>query len=196
MAKGDRGKQIREFILAEVQRINREGINRPALNQIGDEVVKEMKSMISKGISPIEGNGRFPEYKSKSDVRKQGRSKRGSQKTPSRRKGKPKPTGYPYNVQKDFPNKRPRPVNLFLSGDFLKMLKRIVTVGSQRPTLEIGFEDELSVKKEDGHRTGANGQAKRPIIPQGNEKFAQRIQRVIQTTLNNSLEKYLKVRRR
>lgn len=275
MARGDNGKQIKDFILKEIERINKEGLSKKNLEAIGDGVIKEMKDMISKGISPIEGRGRFPEYKSKTDARtaknlakvarnsgrrlkiqqanekkitKQTRLKAKLQRKAAKRTGdksysraakdnsrrvkelayrvrfttatrrkvrelgnkarnlaKKAKRGYPYSVQGQFPNKRPRPVNLFLSGDFLKSLKRYVSGGSrigERQILEIGFKDEDSVGevsavvKEDGHRTGANGQARRPIIPQGNERFAQRIERVIQKILGQSLEKYLKVRRR
>jgi hypothetical protein len=38
-------------------------VDQATANQVGKEVVAEMKSMISKGISPIFGNGRFPTYK-------------------------------------------------------------------------------------------------------------------------------------
>lgn len=273
MAKVDKRKQINDFILKEIERINKEGLSQRALNDIGQGVVKEMKDMISKGISPIEGRGRFPEYKSKTDAktalnlsrlaRSTGRrlkiqqaeqkklSKQTSLKAKLQRKAAKRTgdksyskaakdnsrrakelkqnvrwttatrrrvrylgrkarklaakakRGYPYSVQGQFPNKKPRPVNLFLSGDFLKSLKHYVSGGGKsRNILEIGFKDEDSVGevsavvKEDGHRTGANKQAKRPIIPQGNERFAQRIERTIQKILNQSLEKYLKVRRR
>lgn len=38
-------------------------IDQDTADEIGQEVVREMKDQISKGISPIKGNGRFPRYK-------------------------------------------------------------------------------------------------------------------------------------
>lgn len=192
MAKKVDKKKLQEFLMAEVKKIN-EGLGKETMAVIGDAVIGEMKSMISRGISPIEGAGRFPEYKAKKDARPPA----GRRVNRSKRRVKTKPKGYPYSVQGKFPGKRPRPVNLFLSGKFLSLLKKLITPrdnGSAR--LEIGFEDSKAVKMEEGHRTGWLGQGKRATIPQGREQFAQRIQQVIKQTLNQSLEKFLKVKRR
>lgn len=117
-----------------------------------DEMIESMR----KGISPIDRNGRFPAYKN--------------------------PTRYPDGVRDLFPNKRRRPVNLFLSGDFYKNLKfKIVgdarfKFGSQRgPEIEVGYFDRENALKEEGHREGAGGQPKRPTIPQSGEAFSRKI---------------------
>lgn len=103
--------------------------------------------------------------------------------------------GYPYTVQKQFPNKKPRPVNLFLSGDFLRKLKHFVTGGEfNNAHLEIGFasSEDLANAMEDGHRTGWLGQGKRPIIPTGSEQFAERIRRVAEKIIGQFIAKKLR----
>lgn len=186
-------------------------------------VRQRMLSLISKGISPILGWGRFPEYigaankralredlkrlkKSNKFIRNQlttrGLNNRlsriqkniGASEARSRRKNlsierafrakefksqkqdlknKINRVRYPYSVQDEFPNKRPRPVNLFLSGDFLSNLTYALGRAGKKQLITIGFFDELSKKKESGHRVGVNGQPKRPIIPNATESFSQ-----------------------
>ena len=119
-------------------------------NLVGLAIKQRMLALISKGVSPIKGNDRFPAYKN--------------------------PKKYPKNVRKDFPAKRARPVNLFLSGMFLRSLKLIK---SSRGIIEIGFQNGLSQKKEQGHREGAGGQPRRPIIPSRSEQFSVTIQREV-----------------
>lgn len=145
-------------------------VDQPTSDRVGEAVISEMKDMISKGISPVEGQGRFPAYLAQANASKAKKSK-----VPSAGAKR----GYPYSVQGRFPSKRDRPVNLFLSGDFLNNLifKPIKIKGSYSTI--IGFFDSLSKKKEQGHREGAHGQPSRPIIPTGQEGFAQRIQRIL-----------------
>lgn len=110
---------------------------------------------------------------------------------------KSKITGYPFTVMKKYPNKRPRPVNLFLSGDFLEALKALVSGSETNAKLELGFEDNSEESLiEEGHRIGWLGQGKRPIIPQGSEKFAQRIQRVAEKLMGQIIATRLITRRR
>lgn len=139
------------------------GLNSNELEAIGKIVVQEIENDVLKGINPISGFGarRFPEYKN--------------------------PSNYPDKARKDFPAKRRRPVNLFLSGDFLFFLRPFV----KGQKIFIGFSDPLSIKKEQGHRDGANGQPKRPIIPQGSETFNKRIIRVIKEAFSNQINKKL-----
>ena len=82
-----------------------------------------------------------------------------------------------YKNPKKYPGKRKpkRPVNLYLSGVFLKALRGIGYRVGQEIYVRIGFSDSLNAEKERGHREGANGQPKRPIIPEGNETFTPRI---------------------
>jgi hypothetical protein len=125
-----------------------------ATRKIASFIEQKMKDLISKGISPIFGKGRFEGYA-------------------AQRYGKQKKKFYPDSVKKDFPSKRRRPVNLFLSGDFLKSLKAYpVSVGK----IFIGYTTKYGKKLESGHRDGVNGQPNRPTIPEKpNERFAQPI---------------------
>ena len=125
--------------------------NRDKLD-VGDALIDEMKIAIAKGISPIKDAGRFPAY------------------LHARSKDKSK---YPFSVMDEFPDKKIRPVNLSLSGKFLKNLKAKVENG----TLLVGFFEEPWSKYELGHREEANGQPKRPIIPQNEEQFSQSVYR-------------------
>lgn len=144
-------------------------------SKMGEEVVITMKDMISKGISPIREVGRFPAYKHQ------------------RVKGK-----YPANQQKNYPEKKQRPVNLTLSRDFLSALSsRIIKSGTKgKFPVEVGYilgnRGEVSAsKKEQGHREGVNGQPKRPTIPQGDEQFAAKIQKIIFTAYRESYKRYV-----
>lgn len=160
---------------------------------IADTIKNRMLSMISKGLSPIEGAGRFPEYlaagrksatatqnrqlkakariaasiakrASKSGLRARSRTFRhraASFRSTARASQRGLFNSYPFNVLKDFPNKRLRPVNLFLSGKFLKSLQSVFRAN----TITLRFNTKLSKDKELGHREGANGQPKRPILP-------------------------------
>jgi len=139
-------------------------LDKNRLNDFGKIAVKEITKTVGKGISPIEGGGRFPGYKN--------------------------PENYPDKIQKKYPAKRRRPVNLYLSGDFLKNLKYKI-VKSPKLGIEIGFYDTLSKKKEQGHREGVKGQPKRPIIPERKEEFTRRIRITLLKTFKAIFEKHL-----
>lgn len=83
-----------------------------------------------------------------------------------------------YKDPKKYPGnkKPPRPVNLKLSGDFLKSL-RVKAVNVRRESIDyrVYFNKESSRKKEQGHREGAGGQPKRPIIPIESESYTDKI---------------------
>lgn len=204
------GQAIKDDLLRYVGFIQSSLDKRTAL-RIGDAVVKAMLEMISKGISPIEKAGRFPAYKAaafRNQLKKErtaiNRALRANkkalfkfrrmnqrqllvaQKEANRRDQAKSVLGYPFSVQDKFPNKRPRPVNLFLSGDFLDALQAHVVGTAGDFGIEIGFfpgwKDANGVEayvKEQGHREGANGQPQRPVIPIGTEDFAQTIQNAI-----------------
>jgi len=95
-----------------------------------------------------------------------------------------------YKDPKVYPakQKRKRPVNLFLSGDFLNHLKARVRTGF-RPRITIGFFDKKSILKEKGHREGAGGQPKRPIIPLKNESFSRQVKRNFLISIQKVLNK-------
>lgn len=164
--------------LARVQKKVDKDITTTDRQAIGNATVEKMKGLIAAGISPIEGRGRFPEYKAVKERRKSKTSSRGK-----KSKGTGAPTGYPYTADPFF-NKKVRPVNLFLSGEFLDDLKARIRGGQ----IIIGFAKKKSQLKELGHREGAGGQPKRPVIPTATEKFNASVYR----TLLDSLDKVLR----
>ncbi len=137
---------------------------------IAQLIEKKMKDLIKKGISPIEGDGRFPPYKAQVERNKK---------------------KYPDSVRDKFPNKRRRPVNLFLSGRFLRELK---AVPRRINLIVVGFFSPYGQKLEQGHREQANGQGYRPIIPdtQAGEDFALSIKADILRAYRESILAYLK----
>jgi len=128
---------------------------------IKEEFKKKFLNLISKGISPIEGNGRFPAYKDK----------------------------------KKYPGKKkqPRPVNLKLSGRFLREFNVYI---KSLNILQYGFfsQDGSQYGKdlESGHREGQNNQEKRPIIPQGSEKLAKSLELLILKIYRQYVNEYLR----
>lgn len=107
-------------------------IDSTTAKNVGLYVTQEMETLISKGISPIQGDGKFPKYKN-----------------PKRYPGQRKPKS---------------PVNLKLTQDFLNGLSYRIVPSSFGSATELFFGNNQEVK-EKGHREGANGQPKRPILP-------------------------------
>lgn len=165
-------------------------VNRQTALDIGLTVTQEMRSLIRRGISPIKNAGKFPPYKAASAVSKARQTLKGSARKEAIAGAKKK--GYPYSVQSKFPAKKISPVNLELSGDFIGDLEsRAVRDGNQYAA-EVGYYDALSKKKEQGHREGANGQPKRPTIPQGGDEFTERITSKISQILRNRIRSLLR----
>ena len=156
-------RQIQSIIKQELRSVKLKA-KRTDLTPMGKSIISEMKNLISKGVSPILGRGRFAGYK------------KSYKKAISRGRG-------------DFRSKRPRPVNLKLSGKFLKALKFQLRKGAKFPSLRIGFFKKTELQKERGHRAGQNKQRKRPVVPQGKEQFAARIQRIIKVELDKIAKK-------
>lgn len=79
-----------------------------------------------------------------------------------------------------YPGKRKAhsPVNLNLTGRFMGSLTYSVSNSQNGPITNIGYRDASSVKKEQGHREGANRQPKRPTIPDSGigEAFSKKIE--------------------
>jgi len=144
---------------------------------IGINVVNEMTILAKKGISPIGRGARFPAYKATALAAKERRNR------------------YPFNQRNKFPSKRARPVNLTLSGDFLNDLTfRVKRVGA-KISIQIGFFGRKSAIKEKGHREGANGQPRRPIIPSKQEQYSRKVQQVVIKLVQKTLgKKALKVK--
>jgi len=131
---------------------------------MGAYVVNQIKKLSSKGISPIKGHPkRFPAYK--------GKYKEGIEKRHKRFKGK-----------------RLRPVNLRLSGDFMKSLKYRAT----KKGVLVGFFKPSEAAKEQGHRERANGQGFRPVIPQRGETFIPTIINKLVDIMRKGVERRLK----
>ena len=154
--KGSRSKIIsREIRKQLTKELNLRKIKRADLRDLAEDFIAEKKNLIAKGISPIrEKKKRFPAYK---DPKKYPGPKRGS-------------------IRRRYPGKKPRPVNLKLSGKFLNDLTYRVSTG-KRPVLRIGFWKKKSILKEKGHREGSNKQPKRPIIPTARERYAVLLER-------------------
>lgn len=179
----------------------RGGLTAEQARTVGQAVADEMHDMISKGISPIDGAGRFPEYKAVAALRSEKRLASGL--NDARRVGGYRGAhdgelsnqfkravdtigdlqrrGYPYSVQKDYPSKRPRPVNLYLSGD---QMADLGVQGVYRARsgygAAVGYPDGSdAAKKEQGHAQGVGGQPRRATIPPAGATFASRIQRII-----------------
>ncbi len=198
-----------------------ESLDKPLAEEIGKEVVLAMLQLISRGISPIEGAGRFPAYKW-AEFRNNLKKERGSV-TKALRKNKKslfvlrrknqrqllqlqknankKQLGalsgkYPFTPEAIALGKKPRPVNLHLTGDFLNQLRSVVIGTAGKMGLEIGFfpgsRDANGVEasvKEQGHREGANGQPQRPIIPINTEDFNQSIQNAIFEKIGDAIDR-------
>ena len=129
---------------------------------------EKILDLVSKGISPIEGNGRFEAYKPKNKTKRT----------------------YPETVKKSYPAKRRRPVNLELSGKFLRALKAFPKTVN---IISIGFFSSYGETLEQGHREGAKGQAKRPIIPsEAGESFTKAIRTAILKEYREAILRYLK----
>lgn len=154
----------------EIQKLLNDVPKKAALTsnrKIADAIRVKMLSLISKGISPIDGNGRFDAYKPNTKQRKR----------------------YPDTVKGKFPAKRRRPVNLNLSGKFLRALKAFP---KSINVITVGFFSEYGETLEQGHRTGANGQAERPIIPINGEGFTKVIRTEILKLYRESILEVLK----
>lgn len=200
--------QLRNDLLARLDKFE-DSIDDQVAFAVGFTVRQRMLQLISKGISPILGKGRFKEYKSISSVRENRSQARTLKRTIrnigssssanlirlKRKQAQLKKTAsklkkqYPYSVQKQFPSKKPRPVNLFLSGDFLSNLTYSIADKGKKKLISIGFLDDLSAKKEQGHREGVNGQPSRPTIPKGSESFAQIIKLDIMKIMKDAIKR-------
>lgn len=145
----------------------REPVDSKTAKQIGEAVIETMKQVISTGSSPILGRGKFEAYR--------GEYRRGIQK-----RGYVSQDGTKYR-------KSLSPVNLKVSGKFLDSLRATVRRTKGGYAAVISLSGVLSNKKEEGHRSGHNGQAERPIIPQEGEKFSRLIQGVYLDIINDAI---------
>lgn len=179
--------------------------------KLGQDVVREMKDMISKGISPIQSVGRFPEYKAVTTSRQQKGAAKSLRDSARDAEGKAQAKGlqasaremgskaaetlrkgYPANVQHKHPDKRARPVNLYLTGEQMKALSFSLVKRKSGTIPAINYLTEEALLKEQGHREGVGGQPKRPTIPQGTEAPAVRLKLMIESAFNKFVTDFMK----
>lgn len=104
--------------------MNAEIITKQVAKHMGLKTVRMAKDMISKGMSPVRGYGRFPAYaaqRASGSVKKaRGKFKSKRARDAATRLIKERESGkYPWSVMDRFPDKKVRPVNLFLNGWYL-----------------------------------------------------------------------------
>lgn len=152
---------------ARLEKIAEPDFTKALAKELGEIIVSAMKELISKGISPIKGGGRYKGYKG----------------------------GYKEKISAGkYAGKGLKPVNLYLKGDQMNSLKANKTsVDKDKIKLEIGYgTNQKSWLKEKGHREGYNGQEKRPSIPEGNEEFSSVIRQKVRQRVADFLLKSLK----
>ena len=149
-------------------------LERRTLEEIGVEVVKEMKVFISQGISPVKSVKRFEAYAAQRFKGYDDQYKL-----------------YPVSVQKQYPSKAIRPVNLYLSGEFLKTLRHRVVNGK----LDIGHlnPDAKTDALIETHNEGKHKHVpKRQYLPTGRgEQFIVTIERLIKNLIVKAIKRNL-----
>ncbi len=136
----------------------RKVMNRGTQKKLGTLVVKEMKRRIAKGLSPVKGEPKYTAYASKG-------------------KGK----GYPNtpDIKKRFPGKKSRPVNLHLSGKWLKKLRFRRKIGG----ITVGWLNPTKLEKAliETHNQGLHPHVpKRKVLPNGpGDDYVASIKRII-----------------
>ena len=99
-----------------------------------------------------------------------------------------------YKDPKRYPGKlkKPTPVNLKLTGEFLDALTADVVQGDYGKAVEIYYAGDQEVK-EQGHREGSNGQPSRPTLPAlKGEQFSARIRKLYTDILRKRVLDVLK----
>jgi len=143
-------------------------LNKGQAKNLANTIKDGMLAEILSGTSPISGKGPYKAY-------------RGS---------------YRKRIQAGrLGSKQLSPVNLQLSGDFLSDLKALAVKDPKGGFSSIvGYFTKLSRAKESGHREGVNKQAKRPTIPIGNERFNNKISKLIIQGIDAAIQKILRKR--
>lgn len=159
--------EIQREMKRAFQELERKGLNalsKSELDFLGNQVRSKVVQVISQGQSPITGwPSRFPGYKN--------------------------PEKYIKSVKSNFPNKKARPVNLKLSGEFLDSLYIKGLKRGDENYLNVGFNGFENELKELGHREGVNGQPKRPIVPsESGEDYIAPIRRFLSEAFKTILQ--------
>ncbi len=163
---------------------------------IGGAVVKEVRNLTSKGINPVGRGGRFPAYKGVAginQVKKITRSLTGSRRKRGRDiLAKKRKNTYPFSINKKFPNKKVRPVNIRLTGHQLRNYKFKIINVKNKFRIRLGYFNKFAALKEQGHADGVNGQPVRQTVPNKTQQFSSKITQIIIRVLLRNLEKNLK----
>lgn len=120
----------------QIKRFPKGAIDNQTAKRVGREIVKQIKDFTRKGISPVRGGG----------VR-------------ARMPAYKNPLQYPGR------RKRRRPVNLRLSGDFMRSLTFTSVNSRTGKATRVFYRGQNNNKKEQGHAVGANRQPRRPTLP-------------------------------
>lgn len=112
-------------------------MNKKTALVVGNVIEKEMKKSISKGLSPVKGVGRFVPYAIQRGI----------------------PNGYPTGIV----GKNKRPINLKLTGEFLKSLTHFTKRSGSGFEAKIGFK---IVNKRISALFETHNEGKHPHVPQ------------------------------
>lgn len=169
-------KQLKDIGLS-LEKAIKSIMNDRTTNRVAQQVIVDIKKRVARGQNPIrEWPRRYEKYKNATV-------------------SKGKRRGYPFSVQKQYPNKKQRPVNLQLSSDMLGDMDYTIDrniPGSAK--IDIDYQTDLSKNKESGHREGVNGQPKRPILAltEKKEQYISPIQRNARTAVQARVQKVIK----
>lgn len=157
-------------------------VDRTTASKVGKAVVGESKDFISKGFSPVRGNGRFKAYAAQ---RNQGEG-----------------PYYPDTVKGKYPSKRTRPVNLKLSGEMLNHLKWWT---DRRGNIAVGLSSTSGRKtnvprrvrdKFEAHNEGtlkSKNVPQRMIVPTGrNDTYASSIMRRVRGVIEKRVNELVR----
>lgn len=147
--------------------------------KLGEILKEEITWSTKKGISPLKSYGRFERYRAD---------------RPDRPKDTNNKSYYPNNVKHKYPDKRKRPVNLTLSGEYLRKLEYRAS-----PTgLKFGW---FSLSGDMKEKYETNNLGLNPFVPQRKilptsqaESFKTSIVRRLKNTLNDIIIQELKKR--
>lgn len=167
-------------------------------NFIAGEVVDEMKNFIATGMSTVKGIGRFAPYKAtraSSEVKQFSKIQHSSRGGYYRKMAKialSKYNFYPNSVRNKYPSKTITPVNLYLSGEFLKSLThKVLKNGS-----EIGHIKASARTRNlfETHNEGLNKNVpqRRYLPTKRGEKFVVSIMRLIKNLYAANIKAILK----
>jgi hypothetical protein len=186
----------------KIDMLIRSGISSQVNAAVGAKVINMMKEMIAIGLSPVRSYGRFEAYaaqRSANEIKRfavtQSKNNQGYYRKLSRQTLKSSRL-YPNSVKRKYPSKQTRPINLTLSGDYLKTLKH----SASRENVKVGHIGVSASSKHgkmfDAHNEGGNQHVpQRKYLPNGpGEKFVVSIERVIKDIYTKALKSILNLK--